>query len=158
MNTAEVVNLIRNRLKEDRCEGLSADVKNAIVELCHACCHMALCSHKNEWKEAVLDELAEHALDAPVTTSPREIVAILLETNSKMATDPAINAEPPDTAALRAELERVKGERDAMKRKIAARDATMVGKSLVCNRCGKWQEFCQCTQHPIAAQGEQDAK
>ena len=55
----------------------------------------AIVAQPNEWKEAVLDELAAHALDAPVSMSAREIVAILLETNSTMARDPAIN-DPMD--------------------------------------------------------------
>ena len=46
----------------------------------------------NEWKDAVLDALANHAMDAPLTDTPREIVKKLTDMVATMARDPAINA------------------------------------------------------------------
>lgn len=44
------------------------------------------------WKDAVLDALANHALDAPLTDTPRQIVKKLIDMVAMMARDPAINA------------------------------------------------------------------
>ena len=46
----------------------------------------------NEWKKAVLDSLANHGMDAPLTDTPREIVKKLMDMVATMARDPAINA------------------------------------------------------------------
>jgi hypothetical protein len=46
----------------------------------------------NEWKKAVLDSLANHGMDAPLTDTPREIVKKLTDMVATMARDPAINA------------------------------------------------------------------
>lgn len=45
---------------------------------------------RNEWKEAVLDALAGHALDAPVTDSPKAIIDKIIVFAVQIATDPAI--------------------------------------------------------------------
>jgi hypothetical protein len=46
----------------------------------------------DEWKDAVLNALASHAMDAPLTDTPREIVKKLMDMVVTMACDPAINA------------------------------------------------------------------
>lgn len=46
----------------------------------------------NEWKDAVLDALANHAMDAPLTDAPQQIVKKLTDMVATMARDPAINA------------------------------------------------------------------
>lgn len=46
----------------------------------------------NEWRDAVLDALASHAMDAPLTDTPQQIVKKLLDMVATMARDPAINA------------------------------------------------------------------
>lgn len=46
----------------------------------------------NEWKEAVLDSLANHGMDAPLTDAPQQIVKKLTDMVATMARDPAINA------------------------------------------------------------------
>jgi len=46
----------------------------------------------DEWKDAVLNALASHAMDAPLTDTPREIVKKLMDMVVTMARDPAINA------------------------------------------------------------------
>lgn len=46
----------------------------------------------NEWKDAVLNTLADHGMDAPLTDTPREIVKKLTDMVATMARDPAINA------------------------------------------------------------------
>ncbi len=52
-------------------------------------------SQKNEWKEAVLEELAAHALDVHVDAPPRVILSEIISMSQKMARDPAIN-DPMD--------------------------------------------------------------
>jgi len=66
----------------------------------------------DEWKDAVLNALASHAMDAPLTDTPREIVKKLMDMVVTMARDPAINAgAAPDQSAevlrLRAALESI---------------------------------------------------
>lgn len=55
----------------------------------------------NEWKEAMLDGLASHAIDAPVDMPPHEVLAMILKMAVMIATDPQVSdlvqpkAEPP---------------------------------------------------------------
>lgn len=46
---------------------------------------------RNEWKEAVLDKLAEHCIDAPQDEPPASILSRIIAVAVQMATDPAIN-------------------------------------------------------------------
>lgn len=46
----------------------------------------------NEWREAVLDKLAEHCIDAPIDEPPATILGRIIEVAVQMATDPRINA------------------------------------------------------------------
>lgn len=46
---------------------------------------------RNEWKEAVLDKLAEHCIDAPQDEPPASILSRIITMAVQMATDPAIN-------------------------------------------------------------------
>jgi hypothetical protein len=46
----------------------------------------------DEWKDAVLNALASHAMDAPLTDTPQQIVKKLTDMVATMARDPAINA------------------------------------------------------------------
>jgi len=46
----------------------------------------------DEWKDAVLDALASHGMDAPLTDTPQHIVKKLTDMVATMARDPAINA------------------------------------------------------------------
>lgn len=61
----------------------------------------------DEWKDAVLNALASHAMDAPLTDTPREIVKKLMDMVVTMARDPAINAgaAPVPNAELAEALE-----------------------------------------------------
>ena len=54
----------------------------------------------NEWKEAMLDGLAAHATDMPVTATPREILAHIIKTAVVLATAPAIAAPDEPVAWL----------------------------------------------------------
>jgi hypothetical protein len=47
----------------------------------------------NEWKEAVLDQLAAHGMDAPMSDSPAIILAKIIQMAVLQATDPAISKE-----------------------------------------------------------------
>lgn len=46
----------------------------------------------NEWKEAILEQLAAHAIDAPVDMHPRDVLAKIIDMAVVMAKDSAINA------------------------------------------------------------------
>jgi len=48
----------------------------------------------NPWKEAVLDQLAIHAMDAPVETPPAEIIQSIIDMAIAMATDLRVTDEP----------------------------------------------------------------
>ena len=48
----------------------------------------------NPWKEAVLDQLAFHATDAPINMPPADILKRIIEVSVTMATDPAITQQP----------------------------------------------------------------
>lgn len=48
-----------------------------------------------EWKEAVLNQLAIHAMDAPVTDSPAVVIQKIIDMAVVMATDPAIGGVKP---------------------------------------------------------------
>lgn len=48
----------------------------------------------NEWKEAVIEQLAAHSMDAPVSDSPTVILAKIIHMAVLQATDPAINKRP----------------------------------------------------------------
>ena len=50
---------------------------------------------QNEWKEAVLEQLAANSVDAPVSASPAVILEKIIHTACLMATDPSINAAQP---------------------------------------------------------------
>jgi hypothetical protein len=65
---------------------------------------------RNEWKEAVLDKLAEHCIDAPQDEPPASILSRIITMAVQMATDPAIN-----TPAQQAQAEAVPSDvvRDA---------------------------------------------
>lgn len=52
----------------------------------------------NEWKEAVLDELAMVCMDFPIDASPREIIKAIIAMNVTMATDPIL--KPPTKTQL----------------------------------------------------------
>lgn len=45
---------------------------------------------QNEWKEAVIEQLAAHSMDAPVSDSPTVILAKIIHMAVLQATDPAI--------------------------------------------------------------------
>lgn len=45
----------------------------------------------NPWKEAVIDELAEACMDAPLTESPSSILKRVIAWHIQVATDPAVN-------------------------------------------------------------------
>ena len=47
---------------------------------------------QNEWKEAVIEQLAAHSMDAPVSDSPTVILAKIIHMAVLQATDPAIKA------------------------------------------------------------------
>ena len=46
----------------------------------------------NAWKDAVLNALADHGMDAPMTDTPEQIVKSIIAMTVTMATDPAIAA------------------------------------------------------------------
>ena len=48
----------------------------------------------NPWKEAVLDQLAFHAMDAPINMPPADILKRIIDVSVTMATDPAITQQP----------------------------------------------------------------
>lgn len=48
----------------------------------------------NPWKDAVLDRLASHAMDAPVDMPPADILKRVIDMAVTMATDPAIATQP----------------------------------------------------------------
>ena len=48
-------------------------------------------SERNDWKEAVLDHLAEACMDAPQDEPPYKIIGRLLDWHAAVATDPAVN-------------------------------------------------------------------
>lgn len=55
-------------------------------------CRTAGAAPSDAWKDAVIDALANHALDAPLTDTPKQIVKKLVDMVATMARDPAINA------------------------------------------------------------------
>lgn len=68
----------------------------------------------NEWKDAVLDELATHALDADLNMPPRLILAKILQTNTafaQMTSANLIGEQQLELCRLRDELDR---QRDIM--------------------------------------------
>jgi hypothetical protein len=52
----------------------------------------------NEWKEAMLNGLAEHAIDAPISESPRQILARIIDMAVTIATDSSM--QPVEQPAL----------------------------------------------------------
>lgn len=46
---------------------------------------------ENLWREAVLDALAEHAMDAPISEQPQDILKRIIDMAVTMAKDPSIN-------------------------------------------------------------------
>lgn len=68
----------------------------------------------NEWKDAVLDALATHALDADGSMSPHSILAKILQTNTafaQMTSANLIGEQQLELCRLRDELDR---QRDIM--------------------------------------------
>lgn len=65
----------------------------------------------NEWKDAVLDALAVHALDADVSMSPHSILAKILEANTafaQMSSANLIGEQQLELCRLRDEIDRQK--------------------------------------------------
>jgi hypothetical protein len=58
----------------------------------------------NPWKDAVLDQLASHAMDAPTDMPPADILKRVIDMAVTMATDPAISEPAPRTAGERMEI------------------------------------------------------
>lgn len=52
----------------------------------------------NPWKDAVLDQLASHAMDAPIDMPPADILKRVIDMAVTMETDPAISEPAPSTA------------------------------------------------------------
>lgn len=63
---------------------------------------------QNEWKEAVIEQLAAHSMDAPVSDSPTVILAKIIHMAVLQATDHAIKvAQPAHAHAIDTSPERV---------------------------------------------------
>jgi len=112
---------------------------------------------QNEWKEAVLEQLAAHSIDAPVGVSPTVILAKIIHTAVMMATDPAINAAQPAHALNWSELvawwesgaEQWEGLRDIVSRMASHAHAIDTSRRCVEKQAGDvqvpegWREFIE---------------
>ena len=52
----------------------------------------------NPWKDAVLNQIAAHCMDAPLNMPPADILKRVIDMAVTMATDPAISEPAPSTA------------------------------------------------------------
>jgi hypothetical protein len=81
-------------------EDMRDELDKKDLELAEIKCSSSLLQYKDaiksirklkEWKDAVLNSLADHALDAPMDMHPKDILKMIIDTSIEMAMDPKIS-------------------------------------------------------------------